>query len=628
MPVPPSRLARPRSCAASTSSCGPARSTPSWARTGRASPRWPARCSASPEYEVTGGRILFQGDDITDWPTDVRAKAGMFLAFQYPQEIAGVSVIQFLRQALSARKGIDLSVLELRLAIMEWMKRLDMDPSFADRYLNEGFSGGEKKRNEILQMAILEPELAILDETDSGLDIDALRIVAKGIDEVRADRPELGVVLITHYQRLLDELHARPGAHPGRRPHRRQRRPRAGRAARARGLRGMAERVTDDTASTSPAIRRTSRSSTAMINGKRIVYLDSAATSQKPRAVHRRDGRASTRRRTRQLHRSVYQLAAEATEALRDGPAEGARASSTRRATHEVHLHQERHRGPQPRRPVLGPGQPARGRRRGAHPDGAPRQHRAVAHPRRRAGHRAALGRRSPPTASSTSPTSTRCSTGPRRSASPPCRTCSARITPVRRLTDAAHAAGAARHRRRLPVRAPRAHRRAGHGRRLRRLLGPQDVRPDGHRRAVGPRGAARRHAAVPRRRRHDPRRPPRRLHADRAAGEVRGRHAADRRGRSGSAPPSTTSTSSAWPTCAAHEMELTGYAHRHARPSAFGDDITHPRPRQRRGARRRALASPSATCTPTTSPRCSTRRTCACGPATTAPSRSCACSA
>jgi Fe-S cluster assembly ATP-binding protein len=161
---------------------------------------------ASPEYEVTSGRILFHGDDITDWPTDVRAKAGLFLGFQYPQEIAGVSVIQFLRQALSARKGIDLSVLELRLATMDWMKRLGMDSSFVDRYLNEGFSGGEKKRNEIMQMAILEPEVAILDETDSGLDIDALRIVAKGIREVRVDRPKMGVVLITHYQRLLDEL--------------------------------------------------------------------------------------------------------------------------------------------------------------------------------------------------------------------------------------------------------------------------------------------------------------------------------------------------------------------------------------------------------------------------------------
>jgi len=160
----------------------------------------------SPEYEVTEGTITFLGDDITDWAVDERAKAGMFLAFQYPQEIAGVSVIQFLRQALSQRKGIDLSVLELRLATMEWMKRLGMDSSFVDRYLNEGFSGGEKKRNEIMQMAILEPELAILDETDSGLDIDALRIVAQGIREVRAERPTMGVVLITHYQRLLDEV--------------------------------------------------------------------------------------------------------------------------------------------------------------------------------------------------------------------------------------------------------------------------------------------------------------------------------------------------------------------------------------------------------------------------------------
>ena len=161
---------------------------------------------ASPEYEVTEGRILFRGEDVTAWDTDVLGKAGIFLAFQYPQAIQGVSVINFLRQALSARKGIDLSVLELRLAIMEWMERLDMDPAFADRYLNEGFSGGEKKRNEILQMAILEPEFAILDETDSGLDIDALKVVARGVDEVRKDRPELGILAITHYQRLLDYL--------------------------------------------------------------------------------------------------------------------------------------------------------------------------------------------------------------------------------------------------------------------------------------------------------------------------------------------------------------------------------------------------------------------------------------
>ena len=161
---------------------------------------------ASPEYDVLSGQVFFKGDNINEWQTDARAKAGIFLGFQYPQEIAGVSVIQFLRQALSARKGIDLSILELRLSAMSWMKRLGMDSTFVDRYLNEGFSGGEKKRNEIMQMAILEPDLAILDETDSGLDIDALRIVAQGIREVRKERPAMGIVLITHYQRLLDEL--------------------------------------------------------------------------------------------------------------------------------------------------------------------------------------------------------------------------------------------------------------------------------------------------------------------------------------------------------------------------------------------------------------------------------------
>jgi Fe-S cluster assembly ATP-binding protein len=159
------------------------------------------------DYVVTRGAIRYLGEDITSWATDVRAKAGIFLAFQYPEEIPGVPMVQFLKQALAARKGIeDLSLLETRLSIMEWMKRLDMDPSFGDRHLNEGFSGGEKKRNEILQMAILEPNLAILDETDSGLDIDALRVVAHGVAEVRKTRPELGVLLITHYQRILNYL--------------------------------------------------------------------------------------------------------------------------------------------------------------------------------------------------------------------------------------------------------------------------------------------------------------------------------------------------------------------------------------------------------------------------------------
>src|SRR5947207_10296999 len=160
----------------------------------------------SPDFRVTAGRVLFKGEDVTDWAPDVRGKAGMFLAFQYPEEIPGVPVAQFLRQALSARRGMDMSVLELRLSIMEWMKKLGMDPSFGDRYLNEGFSGGEKKRMEILQMAILEPEVAILDETDSGLDIDALRVVADGITTIRQQKPDLAALVITHYQRILDYL--------------------------------------------------------------------------------------------------------------------------------------------------------------------------------------------------------------------------------------------------------------------------------------------------------------------------------------------------------------------------------------------------------------------------------------
>ena len=163
--------------------------------------------AGSPGYQVTSGRIFFGGRDITTWPADERARAGVFLAFQYPEEIPGVRVAQFLRQAVAARKGTDVSVLEVRVTLGEWMKRLEMDPAFADRYLNEGFSGGEKKRNEILQMAMLDPELAILDETDSGLDVDALGVVALGISEVRRARPDLGVLVVTHYRRILDQLH-------------------------------------------------------------------------------------------------------------------------------------------------------------------------------------------------------------------------------------------------------------------------------------------------------------------------------------------------------------------------------------------------------------------------------------
>ena len=158
----------------------------------------------NPAYTVTRGSVRFRGEDMTAAPPTDRGAAGMFLAFQHPEAIPGVSVIQFLRQALSNRTGTNLTVLELRLKVMDAMKELGMESSFADRYLNEGFSGGERKRNEVLQMAVLQPELAIMDETDSGLDIDALRTVADGVNKLIT--PERGFLIITHYQRLLDYI--------------------------------------------------------------------------------------------------------------------------------------------------------------------------------------------------------------------------------------------------------------------------------------------------------------------------------------------------------------------------------------------------------------------------------------
>jgi Fe-S cluster assembly ATP-binding protein len=160
----------------------------------------------NPAYQVTSGRIRFRGEDVTDWGPDVRAKAGMFLAFQYPEELAGVPVLQFLRQAMAARAGEDRSVLEVRMAMLDWMDRLGIDPAFGERHLNQGFSGGERKRNEILQMALLRPELAFLDETDSGLDVDALRVVADGVAAVRERQPTMGVVVVTHYAKVLELL--------------------------------------------------------------------------------------------------------------------------------------------------------------------------------------------------------------------------------------------------------------------------------------------------------------------------------------------------------------------------------------------------------------------------------------
>src|SRR3989338_8755495 len=161
-----------------------------------------------PRYEVTKGKIILNGEDITNAKPDERARKGLFLSFQYPQEIPGVSVSNFLRTAINAKKEgrgeKPLSVLDFHKLLQEKMSLLKVDKSFSLRYLNEGFSGGEKKRMEILQMAMLQPSIGILDETDSGLDIDALRTVAEGVNKLKG--PELGVVLITHYQRILNYI--------------------------------------------------------------------------------------------------------------------------------------------------------------------------------------------------------------------------------------------------------------------------------------------------------------------------------------------------------------------------------------------------------------------------------------
>lgn len=163
-----------------------------------------------PNYTVTEGEILFKGQNVLELEPDERSRAGIFLAFQYPVAIPGVTVANFLRSALNARRRAvnpedkGMPILEFRKMLKEKMDTLKMDHVFAGRYLNDGFSGGEKKRAEILQMAALKPEIAILDETDSGLDIDALRIVSEGVNALSG--PDLGVLVITHYQRLLNYI--------------------------------------------------------------------------------------------------------------------------------------------------------------------------------------------------------------------------------------------------------------------------------------------------------------------------------------------------------------------------------------------------------------------------------------
>ena len=155
-----------------------------------------------PKYEIISGRILYQGESILELSPDKRAQRGLFLAFQYPTAIPGVTIANFLRAAMRGVRGADVPVKEFRQTVKTQLKTLGIPDSFMNRYVNDGFSGGEKKRLEILQLAILSPALAVLDETDSGLDIDALKVVAHGINTLRS--PQRGMLLITHYQRLLD----------------------------------------------------------------------------------------------------------------------------------------------------------------------------------------------------------------------------------------------------------------------------------------------------------------------------------------------------------------------------------------------------------------------------------------
>jgi Fe-S cluster assembly ATP-binding protein len=157
-----------------------------------------------PGYTVTGGQVLFKGEEITGLTPDERARRGLFLAMQYPVEVPGVSVVNFLRTAYKSVKGDEISALAFRKHMKENMNTLGVEDAMVNRYLNQGFSGGEKKRNEILQLAVLEPQLAILDETDSGLDIDSLKQVATGVAQLVG--PDLGVLLVTHYQRILNYI--------------------------------------------------------------------------------------------------------------------------------------------------------------------------------------------------------------------------------------------------------------------------------------------------------------------------------------------------------------------------------------------------------------------------------------
>ncbi|GGM63217.1 ABC transporter ATP-binding protein [Longimycelium tulufanense] len=159
-----------------------------------------------PKYEVTSGEVLLDGENVLEMGVDERARAGLFLAMQYPVEVPGVSMSNFLRTAATAVRGQAPAVRHWVKEVKQAMADLEIDPAFAERSVNEGFSGGEKKRHEILQLALLKPQMAILDETDSGLDVDALRVVSDGVNRYKGANPEIGIMLITHYTRILKHI--------------------------------------------------------------------------------------------------------------------------------------------------------------------------------------------------------------------------------------------------------------------------------------------------------------------------------------------------------------------------------------------------------------------------------------
>ena len=339
------------------------------------------------------------------------------------------------------------------------MERLGIDPAFGDRYLNEGFSGGEKKRNEILQMAILEPEFAVLDETDSGLDIDALKVVAKGVQEVRTDRPELGVLLITHYQRILAAPGARRGAHPRRRPHRRRAAAPSWPTASSRRATTHGAALSAGSTSTSTRSRRTSRSSSRDIDGAppRLPRLGGQLAEAPGRA--RRHGpllRDDPRQRApgrlhhrRGGHRSPTRRPAAKVARFIGAPSPRG-VVFTKNATEAINLVAH----------AWGRANLATRRRRAAHRDGAPRQPRPLADAAGGAGHRAALPRRSTDDGRLVLDDLDRLLDGVKLVGVTAMSNVLGTLNPVRRIADAAHAAGAVVLVDARPVRAPPAHRR------------------------------------------------------------------------------------------------------------------------------------------------------------------------